>query len=97
MYYRNYVCGYIMYDDAGGDDYGQTGVADPQTFTTTIPSGSRQGSISVPIIDDNVLENEEQFMLTLQSPQQCNVVLTSQQSTNVTIVDNDGKMVITVL
>ena len=38
-----------------------------------------------------MFESEEQFTLTLQLPQQCNIALTGQISTNVTIVDNDGK------
>jgi len=80
--------------NTGGVDYGQPGVPDPQTFTANIPSGSGQGNLLVAIINDTVVENEEQFTLNIiQLSQQCNVALTGQTSTNVTIVDDDGKMV----
>lgn len=77
----------------GGEDYGRTGVSDPQTFTGTIPGGSSQGTLQVSIIDDGVFESEEQFMLTLMELSQCNVILTGQNSINVTIVDDDGKII----
>ena len=83
--------------NTGGDDFGQAGVPDPQTFMTTIPSRSRPGNLLVPIINDTVVENEEQFTLTImQLAQQCNVALTGRRSTNITILDDDGKTIIVV-
>lgn len=44
----------------------------------------------MPIINDNVVENDEEFTLTiLDLSQQCFAALTNR-STNVTIVDDDG-------
>lgn len=47
------------------------------------------------ITDDSVVENEEQFALSiLNLTSQCNVAVAGQRSHNVTIIDNDGNIVI---
>jgi len=73
----------------GGEDYGQSGVRD-QTFTTVIPASSSRGTMPVAIIDDTVVESNETFTLTITQFPQCNIAR-GQSSTNVTILDNDGK------
>ena len=77
---------------SGGEDYGQNGVRDPQTFTAVVPASSSRGTMPIVIIEDTVVESNETFTLTItQLPQACNIA-SGQNSTDVTIVDNDGKV-----
>ncbi len=57
------------------------------TGTLTITPGSTTGTISVPIIDDAIVENNETFTIDLSNPTNANIV--DNQGIG-TIVDNDG-------
>ena len=48
-------------------------------------------SFNVSIIDDNVLENDENFTLTINPSEDYDVINNSSKSTTVTIVDDDCK------
>jgi len=81
----------------GGEDYGVSGVNDPQEFTVVIPASNSRGTMLVPIIEDTVVESNETFTLTFaQIPQVCNIVA-GRSSTDVTILDNDGKTITVVV
>ena len=68
----------------GGVDY------DSGPYTVTIPAGDIRMSFNVPINDDDVSENNEQFDLTIDTVPSF-VTLTNPRQTTVTIVDNDRK------
>ena len=61
--------------------------------TLTIPAGSTTGTISVPIINDTLDENDESFTVNLTSP--VNATIAKSQGTG-TIVDNDGAPTISI-
>ena len=52
---------------------------------TSVPLG-------VPIIDDNILENNEQFRLNFSNTLPDRVTVGNPSQTTVTITDNDGKI-----
>ncbi|GAB4257862.1 MAG: hypothetical protein Kow0065_07350 [Methylomicrobium sp.] len=54
--------------------------------TLTIPAGSLQATISVPVIDDSIVESNETLTLTLSNP--VNATLGTGSATG-TIIDND--------
>jgi Tol biopolymer transport system component len=56
--------------------------------TLTFPDGVSQQTITIPILDDNVLENSESFNVTLSSP--TGATLGYSATASVTIVDNDA-------
>ena len=69
----------------GGVDYGSG------PFTVIIPAGDISVPFDVPIINDNVLEANESFNLTINSSSLPNrVTVTNPYQATVTIVDNDG-------
>ena len=74
----------------GGDDYG-TG-----PFTATFPAGSDTSSVSVPIIDDQLQEDDETFTAQLQIPSdiQDSVVGGANTNAEVTIKDNEADIVV---
>ena len=74
----------------GGDDYG-TG-----PFTATFPAGSNMSSVSVPIVDDQLQEDNETFTAQLQIPSdiQDSVVGGANTNAQVTIKDNEADIVV---
>ena len=54
----------------------------------TFEAGVTQTTVSVPIIDDNVVENNEMFTTSLSSTE-ANVMI-SEGTATVTVLDNDG-------
>ena len=67
-----------------GEDYTET------SGTLTIPPGETQGTIRVPVKDDNINEGDESFMLDLSVNSQSNTQVDGQQRTATgTITDND--------
>ena len=71
-------------DALAGNDYTGT------SGTLTIPTGASSGVISVPIIDDDVVEDDETFTLTLSNPS--NAALpggASSVAATGTIIDDD--------
>ena len=70
----------------GGVDY------DSGLYTVTFTAGMTMASFNVPINDDDIMENDEDFTLTIRSGTLPNRVtrLSPSQST-VTIVDDDSE------
>ena len=64
-------------------------------YTVTFPAGSTTATFNVPINDDNILEGDEDFMLTINSFSLPNgVTRDTPGEATVTIVDNDGKILL---
>ena len=61
------------------------------TPTSTQPSANRRQCVTIPVIDDTLLEGRERFLVQIQSdPRMPDGVLIGQNSTaSVTILDND--------
>ena len=60
----------------------------------TIPAGQISVSFDVPINDDNVFEENEEFLLTIDQSSSLNgVIIGSPNITVVNISDNDGESV----
>ena len=56
-----------------------------------IPAGQMQVQFSVSIIDDNIAENNENFILIISSISlSSKITAKNPQRTNIIIVDNDG-------
>ena len=61
-------------------------------YTVTFPAGQTTTTFDVPINDDNILEGNENFMLTISpSSLPINVVVGDPSQATVTILDNDRK------
>ena len=59
----------------------------------TIPAGQMSVPFDVPINDDNVFEENEEFLLTVGQFSSLNgVIIGSPNVTVVTILDNDGEL-----
>ena len=62
-------------------------------YTVTFPAGQTNATFNVPINDDNILEGNENFMLTINSsllPD--DVLLGDPNQATVTIMDDDHKL-----
>ena len=70
----------------GGIDY------EGGPYTVTISAGETSSSLNISINDDNILEENETFVLNISLHDNC-VVLGSPSETTVTIVANDGKVI----
>ena len=71
----------------GGNDY--VG----EIFSVAFPAGETVISFSVPIVDDDNVETNEQFTLYLEIPDDAaatSIVTGTQYAANVTIVNDDG-------
>ena len=65
---------------------------DPGPYYVTISAGDITASLNVDINDDNLLENDEEFKLSInKSSLTGRVMLGSQDETTVNIEDDDGK------
>ena len=71
----------------GGNDYIAT------SYNITIPSQTTHVLFNISIIDDNILEDTENFTVTIMSSQPSITVNTPDQTT-IIIVDDDGKQII---
>ena len=61
-------------------------------YTVTFTAGTIQASVNVTLIDDNVFESSENFVLTIHpSSLPSNVTVGDPGQVTVTVVDNDGK------
>ena len=70
----------------GGVDY-SSGL-----YNVTIPAGQISVSFNVPINDDNVFEENEEFLLTIDQSSSLNgVIIGSPNLAIVNISDNDGE------
>ena len=61
-------------------------------YTVTIPAGSTTATFDVPITDDMILEELENFMLTINSSLPDGVTRGTPSEATVTIVDDDCKL-----
>jgi hypothetical protein len=59
----------------------------PTSGTLVIPAGSRHGQIAIPLIEDELIEAPERFLLALDAP---SFGLNGQRPAFVTIYDNDA-------
>ena len=87
---------YTANHDTGGVDYN----AGP--YNIMIPAGETRVLFNVTIIDDNIYEDHEQFVLTIPTTQSLpdGVYFGSNLTTRISIEDNDGmkhRTIITVL
>ena len=61
-------------------------------YTVTFPAGQTTATLDVPIIDDNILEGDEDFILTInETSLPTDVTHGSPVEAIVTIVDDDRK------
>ena len=61
-------------------------------YTVTFPAGVMSVPFNIPINDDNILENNENFTLTINSSLLIGVMVDNLSRATVTIVDNDCKL-----
>ena len=86
VYTYKYVLNLMFYSIGGGIDY------DSGLYNVTFPSGRTTVSFNVPINDDNVLEYDEQFDLTIISSSLPNgFTVDNPSQVVVTIIDNDSE------
>ena len=65
---------------------------DSGPYTVTIPAGQTTATFNVPITDDNILEGNENFTLTINTSSLSNGVTRDDlNQATVTIVDNDDR------
>ena len=58
-------------------------------YTVTFPAGSTTASFNIPINDDDILEGDENFMLTINQTLPTGVTRGTPSEATVTIVDDD--------
>ena len=61
-------------------------------YTVTFPAGVMSVPFNIPINDDNILEDNENFTLTINSSLPIGVMVGNLSQATVTIVDNDCKL-----
>ena len=61
------------------------------TQRVTVSAGTTSKSITIPIINDNTVECDETFKLTIPSVSICGITIGSIRTTEVTIQDDDSK------
>ena len=75
----------------GGVDY------DSGPYTVTFTAGDTSASVSVPINDDDILEDDEDFTLTIMSGTLPDgVTRDGAGQTIITLVDDEGEVILTV-
>lgn len=57
----------------------------------TVKKGSKTTSFSIPIIDDNIVECDETFKVTIPGVSLCGITVGGVNAIDVTIVDDDSK------
>ena len=83
----------VVLSTVDGEDFS---VTDPTQLNVFFPSGSTNGNtdcINISIIDDDALEGDHSFTVSLNPPA-APVTLTTPSSSPVTITDNDGKLLL---
>ena len=75
----------------GGNDY------DSISQNVAIRSGTTNSSFSVAIMNDNILEDTENFTLTIISTSQRDVTIDGSGQATVNIMDDDGKQIQTTI
>ena len=62
-------------------------------YDVILSAGTTTASFDVPIISDNILENDEEFILTINpSSLPSNVNVGIFENSTITVVDDDGKL-----
>ena len=61
-------------------------------YSVTFPAGVTSVPFNIPINDDNILEDNENFTLTINSSLPTGVMVDNLSQATVTIVDNDCKL-----
>ena len=73
----------------GGTDYGSG------PYNATIPAGQTRTTFDVPITDNDIVEGDEDFTLTIDpSSLRSNVTVGDPDQTTVTKVDDDSKQLL---
>ena len=62
------------------------------SYSVTFPAGVTSVPFNIPINDDNILEDNENFTLTINSLLPTGVMVGNLSQATVTIVDNDCKL-----
>ena len=75
---------------SAGSDYSSI------SSTLTLTSSTTMVEVSIPIIDDSVVEMDEQFTVVLSSSDP-SVVISANYHATVTIVSNDGKLYVLIV
>ena len=60
-------------------------------YSVTFPAGVMSVPFNISIIDDNILEDNENFTLTINSSLPTGIMVGNPGQATVPIVDNDGK------
>ena len=63
-------------------------------YTVTIPAGQTTATFNIPIINDDILEIDENLMLTINSSLPDGVTRGTPSEATVTIVDDDRKLLL---
>ena len=58
--------------------------------TFDIPAGVATQSFTIDVVDDNVIECDERFKITLLFATICNIAIGNDSNSEVIITDNDG-------
>ena len=61
-------------------------------YSVTFPAGVTSVLFNISINDDNIVEDNETFMLTINSSLATGVMVGNPSQATMTIVDNDGKL-----
>jgi len=68
-------------------DYGQNGET---TYDVQFPTGATMRSFNIRIVDDNVIEGDEMFRVTINPPSVMGIVVGTPNEAEVTIVESTG-------
>ena len=60
-------------------------------YSVIFPAGAMSAPFNIPINDDNIFEENENFILTINSSLPTGVMVSNPGQARVTIVDNDRK------
>ena len=72
-----------------GVDYNVTA----SVFNLIISAGETSSSFNIDIVDDDILENNETFYITIRLLPSCLLLALNISASTLTIVDDDGKCV----
>ena len=69
------------------EDYNQTRI------TVDVPAGVLSQSFTIDVIDDDIVECDEMFNVMIEPVATCEVAIGNLATTEITIIDNDGKYI----
>ena len=82
-----YIIIYVVLLYIAGEDYNGSPI------TINIPAGVTMQPLAINIIDDNIVECNETFNVTMMSVTTCGVTIGSNRISEVMIRDDDGKCI----